>query len=277
MKLAKVIIVADVILMIVVLITLLIPHNDAPDNSTELLSELTTEAITELTTEATTEPTTEVTTEKTTEATAAVVDVSANVVAGITISNDLFRILDDFVNGSGRGFAVTTPEEFKDNVYRLKTVFPDSYYWNKVNANTSRGYFINGKVFPEYFRITQNQCYRHSRTSAVDCNVYSGVSDSAYPYKMLTCQCWGFASLVSDIMFGKNAPVKKYTSYDEVRVGDQIRCNNEWHTVLVLDVTPEYVEVVECNADYYTCLIKWGRRIPRSELAGAWYISRWGN
>ena len=38
--------------------------------------------------------------------------------------------------------------------------------------------------------------------------------------------------------------------------------------------TDDNVIVAECNADYETCMISWGRKIMREDLQG-YYITRW--
>ena len=80
--------------------------------------------------------------------------------------------------------------------------------------------------------------------------------------------------MLSDRIFGKDAPAKVFYNYDDIRLGDQARINNNSHTVFIIEKTDDYVIVAECNADYKTCIINWGRKIYRKNLNG-FYITRW--
>ncbi len=100
------------------------------------------------------------------------------------------------------------------------------------------------------------------------------MSDDAYVYKDTSTQCWGFASYLSDYIFGSDAAAERFYNYDSLRVGDQARIQGDSHTVFILEKTDDYVIVAECNADYETCMISWGRKIMREDLQG-YYITRW--
>lgn len=226
-------------------------------------------------TEATTEATTEITTESTTQASTEVETPVPAAPVNFQVSRELFDVIYDFEYGSGKGFGVTTEEQFTKEIQELKNIFPDGYYWNHCLADMTTAYKINGVDFHENFRVTGNPCYEHTDTKDPTSNVYFGASDQAYDTYIYSCQCKGFANLISDIMFGKDAPVRRYTDYGEIKVGDQVRFN--FHTAVIIAVTPEYIEVLECNADMKTCSIGWGRKVPRTSLDNAWYISRWSN
>ena len=75
-------------------------------------------------------------------------------------------------------------------------------------------------------------------------------------------------------IFGSDAAAERFYNYDSLRVGDQARIQGDSHTVFILEKTDDYVIVAECNADYETCMISWGRKIMREDLQG-YYITRW--
>ena len=148
--------------------------------------------------------------------------------------------------------------EFNSKVAELQKEYPKGYYWNHA-GNTK-----NGSVTTTPCNHKEGKCY---------CNVYDSKSTRACGFKVGR-QCAGFASMLSDEVFGKDAPVRIFYNYDEIRVGDQARINNNSHTVFIIEKTDDYVVVAECNADYKTCVINWGRKIPRNQLKG-FYLTRW--
>ena len=135
-------------------------------------------------------------------------------------------------------------------------IFPADTYWNHKN----------GEKY-EYYAVTDKPC-DHKDESDIDydmkCNVYKGITNSVFPYSVRGAQCLGFASLCSDYIFGTDTPAWAFYDYDKVQVGDQARISNDTHSVLIIEKTDEYIIVAECNADYRTCKIAWGRKIKRS-------------
>ena len=155
-------------------------------------------------------------------------------------------------------YSKTWEEEFNNKIAKLQQKYPKGYYWNHAGNGKNLG-------------VTTTPC--DHKNGKCYCNVYDSKSTKACGFKVGR-QCAGFASLLSDEVFGKDAPVRIFYNYDEIRVGDQARINNNSHTVFIIEKTDDYVVVAECNADYKTCVINWGRKIPRSGLKG-FYITRW--
>jgi hypothetical protein len=149
-------------------------------------------------------------------------------------------------------------QEFNKKVAELQQKYPKGYYWNHAGNGKNLG-------------VTTVPC--DHKNGKCYCNVYDSKSTKACGFKVGR-QCAGFASILSDEVFGKDAPVRIFYNYDEIRVGDQARINNNSHTVFIIEKTDDYVVVAECNADYKTCVINWGRKIPRNQLKG-YYITRW--
>ena len=156
----------------------------------------------------------------------------------------------------------TYPDEWLNNfntlILQLQNEYPKGYYWNHAN-NTANG------------SVTTTPC--NHRINEAYCNTYQGKSTIACGFD-IGRQCAGFASMLSDRVFGKDAPVRIFYNYDDIRIGDQARINNNSHTVFIIDKTDDYVVVAECNADYKSCIINWGRKIYRNNLTG-FYITRW--
>lgn len=151
-------------------------------------------------------------------------------------------------------------EEFNKNIIELQKMFPKDMYWNHKNGEpTNPG--ENNNVYS----ITNTPC-NHSLNGEIYCNAYYGKSDEVYPYKSTSVQCRGFASLLSDIIFGEDASVKVFDNYDELRIGDQARIDGDYHSVFIIDKTDDYVIVAECNEDLESCKINWGRKIMRDDM-----------
>ena len=93
-------------------------------------------------------------------------------------------------------------------------------------------------------------------------------------------QCFGYASLLSDLLFGVDAPISEHRDIERIRVGDHIRFLNAEHSVIVTEIGRDendmvYVCVTECNADYENCRISWGRRITKAELTNMCVYTRY--
>lgn len=157
---------------------------------------------------------------------------------------------------------------FNYKMIELQDIFPSGMYWNHMGKDQT-----NPEETNNIYSVTDIPC-NHYQNGEIYCNAHYGKSDELYPYKSTCSQCRGFASLLSDIVFGPDAPVRYFENYDELRIGDQARIDNDYHTVFIVDKTDEYVIVAECNSDLETCKICWGRKILRENMDG-WYISRW--
>lgn len=148
-------------------------------------------------------------------------------------------------------------ENFNKQIAQLQQEFPKGSYWNCANGNTTG--------------VTSIPC--NHKANIYYCREYNGNSTRKYGITS-AWQCAAFASMLSDRVFGTEANARIFYNYDEIRIGDQARINNGTHTVFIIDKTDDYVIVAECNADYKTCVINWGRRISRNNLAG-FYVTRW--
>ena len=156
-------------------------------------------------------------------------------------------------------------DNFNQIIIELQKKYPNGEYWNHMGYSSST---------QDNYKIVTNIPCNHSVNGERYCNSYTGKADDGYPYHDKSIECLGFANLLSDMVFGKDADVRTYYDYDEIKIGDLARINNNMHTVFIIDKTDDYIVVAECNADYRTCRINWGRKIPRDKVVG-WFISRW--
>lgn len=147
-----------------------------------------------------------------------------------------------------------------NKLIKLKKRFPDGKYWNHKGYKFSKNQDVSGFV-------TDRPCnHKNKRSSiAASCNYYYGRD------KVLGYQCWGFASLLSDKVFGK-ASYSRHKKYKKAKVGDHVRYGN--HSVIIVEKYDTYIIAAEANYGG-TCMIKWGRIIPKSSLRGATYYTRY--
>ncbi|MCI8306438.1 MAG: fibronectin type III domain-containing protein [Lachnospiraceae bacterium] len=154
-------------------------------------------------------------------------------------------------------------QQLVNKLKKLKKQYPDGKYWNHVGYKVSAGQSTYGFV-------TKSPC-RHEGTPngvASTCNKYSVMLNG----KVMTgYQCYGFANLLGDKLFGK-APIKVHKSYKKSKVGDHVRYGG--HSVVIIEKHSKYVKVAECNIGG-TCKIKWGRKISSRALKNATYYTRY--
>ena len=94
--------------------------------------------------------------------------------------------------------------------------------------------------------------------------------------------CVAFAFILSDAAFG-SLPARMYAaggfSYEDIKVGDILRVNNDAHTVIVLEVSDVGVVVAEGNISTgdHKGKVHWGRAISKEEVMSntSHYITRY--
>lgn len=77
--------------------------------------------------------------------------------------------------------------------------------------------------------------------------------------------CYGFAAKLSDTVFGTSQPFQTHSSFDKIRVGDNIRIGNS-HSVIVLTKENGFITVVEGN---YNSSVHWDRKITSASLSSS--------
>lgn len=94
--------------------------------------------------------------------------------------------------------------------------------------------------------------------------------------------CVAFAFILSDAAFG-NLPARMYAAgsftFEDIKVGDILRVNNDTHTVIVLEVSEAGVIVAEGNISTgdHQGKVHWGRVISKEEVMrdASHYITRY--
>lgn len=153
----------------------------------------------------------------------------------------------------------TENNKIKSKFNQLKKRFPDGKYWNH------KGVSIKGKDISTI--VTNKPCNYHTFAWASSCNYYY-CPDGTIGY-----QCHGFAWKMSDLIFGKNAPVKRFTDFNKAKIGDVVRIRGV-HTIIILAKHKDYVLAGEANVGG-TCMIRWGRTYTKAELYNSVYYSRY--
>ena len=152
-----------------------------------------------------------------------------------------------------------TEEEVSATLESLRDTFPDGSYWNHMGLEEW-----------DEFTVTDIPC-DHDLYWDTYCNSYTGGIQELFPQFEPMEQCLGFAALLSDLVFGEDAPVSTFTDYTQLRVGDNIRLELSEHSMVVLTVDLEGITVVECNSDYEHCRISWDRFLSWDDLAATSY------
>jgi len=107
--------------------------------------------------------------------------------------------------------------------------------------------------YPEGMRWTNDDLYRWN----------GGIWAGGYG-------CAGFAFILSDTAFG-DLPAHAFEdfTYEELRVGDILRVNNDSHSVVILQKYASYVVITEGN---WNSKIHWGRTLTKSQVMAADYV-----
>lgn len=147
-------------------------------------------------------------------------------------------------------------------LHKLENYFVDGTYWNHFGVD------VTGMSDEEIALYTTDTPCAHSANGYEYCNVYNGVMAEYFPQYDYETQCLGFASLISDLIFGLDAPVTEFYDFDALRIGDHIRLADSEHSMIVteIDADADSVTVLEVNADYENCEITWGRTVTRDDL-----------
>lgn len=189
-----------------------------------------------------------------------------NGASGYLYAENLYRVEEDGGVSSKSLFLETAERKFAELQERL----PDGKYWNHMWQDLPYG-------AETPFLISDTPC-EHSIYGELYCNFYNGKTEELF-YSSTLCQCLGFASLLSDQLFGRDAPLHVFYDIDSLRVGDHIRLHEYEHSMTVLEKSEDAITVAEVNENYEDCLISWTRQISYYELEDlAWdseYISRY--
>lgn len=74
--------------------------------------------------------------------------------------------------------------------------------------------------------------------------------------------CLGFAFILSDAAFG-DSPARKHYDFNNLRIGDILRINNNTHSVVILCINSNTITLAEGN---FNSSIHWGRTFSIKDL-----------
>ncbi|MCD7826301.1 MAG: hypothetical protein LUH14_10135 [Clostridiaceae bacterium] len=157
--------------------------------------------------------------------------------------------------GKAKSVYTLSQQKVANKIKKLQKQYKDGRYWNHA-----------GKSSYSSSTTTSTPCVHSYNNVSSTCNYYM------CPNGVLGFQCYGFAWKMSDLVYGRSAKIRNFKSFQKCRMGDVIRYSG--HSVFVVEKHSNYVVVGECNYGN-TCIIKWGRKVYKSELSGATYSSRY--
>lgn len=172
--------------------------------------------------------------------------------AGCLYGEDIFAYSDSWTLSKKS----LSQEAIAEKIEALKKKFPQGSYWNHMGNKIP-----SGTQTP--YSVTSTPC-RHSVYGMSYCNRYGGSFLKWRPQYNSLQQCLGFAALLSDEIFGVDAPIYSFTDYNELRVGDHIRLTSSVHSMVVVEKTEKGVIVAEANRNYENCQIFWTRELSRT-------------
>lgn len=156
----------------------------------------------------------------------------------------------------------------------LKQFFPAGSYWNSHDSNIEDE---NESKYQAAMHISSTPCSNFGSYSDYWCNAYNGITKNMFSYEGDNIQCLGFASMISDFLWGEETPIYISYDWDDIEVGDHIRFISAEHSVTVIAKNAASVYVVECNRDYEDCMIEWNREITKSYLLSqSWEVLKRG-
>ena len=161
-----------------------------------------------------------------------------------------------------------------EKISLLKQFFPAGSYWN---SHDSLDEDENESKYQAAMHISTTPCSNFGSYSDYWCNAYNGITKNMFSYEGDNIQCLGFASMISDFLWGEETPIYISYDWDDIEVGDHIRFISAEHSVTVIAKTETTIYVVECNRDYEDCMIEWNREITKSYLLSqSWEVLKRG-
>ena len=168
---------------------------------------------------------------------------------------------DDFDNlGEVTGYIVETSDEEFD-IYEEDNLYGASELTEAEVFNIIYSYRI---VYYEGMKWTNEDSYYP----------YYHYTDTGRKVRYTGYGCAAFVFMLSNAAFG-SIPDREHYDWNNIRVGDILRINNDTHSVIVLAVSGDDITVAEGN---YNSSIHWGRVLSRKKLAsgqGTYIWSRW--
>ncbi len=189
-------------------------------------------------------------------------------VIGYVSKDDVELFQEDIALPVTEPAAAITPEEAAAKLQALQLVYLDGMYWNNPDGSVVFDPATNNMDA----LVTDTPCtHKTAQTDLTTCAFHAGIGTVPLAYGEAP-QCMGYASMLSDLIFGAGAPIRVHSSFGRVRVGDVIRLVSQSHSVVVTGIQDDGFVVTECNRDFKTCKIEWGRVLTWEELLDEDYI-----
>jgi hypothetical protein len=129
---------------------------------------------------------------------------------------------------------------YEDGDRSLETLIGVGYPRDQVERAVYQRMTALRPEYPHGMRWTNNQSYAWN----------GGVYSRGYG-------CVAFAFILSDAAFG-NLRARRHYYFDNIRVGDIIRINNDTHSVIVLSINDNGITIAEGN---FNSSVYWGRTL----------------
>lgn len=130
--------------------------------------------------------------------------------------------------------------------------------WSKIKYNKKYAYVLTKSL--KFNIITAKNAYK--KMIALKKKYPEGMTWTNDNYYSGGYGCAGFAFILSDKAFG-NLPAREHTNFDNIKVGDIIRVDNDTHSVVILSIDKTTVTLAEGN---YNSSIHWGRVLTLKQL-----------
>lgn len=183
---------------------------------------------------------------------------SSDILTPTSLSTAVIRPIPELKPHTG----ITTESGAEERLEELSEFFTAGRYWNDFEADTLSEENAS-------FAISDTAC-QHENNGYSHCNYYTSPLCAPLGFSYGS-QCLGYAGLLSDLVFGTEAPVTIHGDFEQIRIGDHIRLVLWDHSMLVTGTGKDengktFIYVTEVNADYETCRIDWDRKFTQDDL-----------
>ncbi len=144
----------------------------------------------------------------------------------------------------------------EDTKTPIAEVDDDSYDFNEEEMSIHKSMLALKEQYPEGMRWTNDNYYEWK----------GGIYTGGYG-------CAAFSYMLSDAAF-KNLPARMHSDFNNLRVGDILRINNDTHYVIIIGLNDSGVILAEGN---FNSSVHWGRKISfeRIKAIGNYILTRY--
>lgn len=239
-----------------------------------------------------------------------VLGMSSNAASGhaaivLEVNDDGIVTAEGNVNGKVRWGKKRSKDSLMERIWSCDTRYPESYTTPDNQDGMGSSSVTNTETAQTSYKVEFTEADVHNAIvmNVVRCDrkwekgrkrYRNGTDLATYKYgyydKNTETQIWGddyesgissaaFAFELSDSVFC-TLPARKYVKggfkYEDIRIGDVLRLDNDTHSVIVIESDESGVSVIE--GDYNgSGKVQWGRKISKEELMGSisYYYTRY--